>query len=314
MTAGYFSSAPTSATPTPGLEGEEKEEDGSDDNIADDPDKISSETKGEPCKNSAEAATILDEDDEHLNALLFTQTQLGFKLVEAKRKTQFAQQQSAFAKKDRQRDERRQVRNRELEERREEYERKHGRPPVCPRYNRSEECDGTQCKDIGSGRFSHPGRCRDPKHVVRGRVGECVLWHFWDKAKTAAAKKAEARKAGNSQRGTKSSNNGGGYPQRTNNGEGKTGSGNPSARNGKDSAEVSRLKKKLAKYKAKEVRPSPPSPPLQSSLVHFPPLAAPAAAVAAPAAATAAPLNLAAVLAQFSTRMSRMEAYLIPQQ
>jgi hypothetical protein len=160
-----------------------------------------------------------DDEEEVLNALLFTQGQAEFQLVEAKRATQYAKQQATHAKKERQRDERRQVREQEHTARREEYERKHGRPPVCPRYNRSEECDRTQCKDIGNGRFSHPDRCMDPAHVVRGLHGDCLLWHFWDKVKSSEfakkqKEKAAKTKASNSQWGTKGSNNGGGYPQK----------------------------------------------------------------------------------------------------
>jgi hypothetical protein len=157
---------------------------------------------------SSEAAGD-DEDDNELNSLLYTQTQAEFKLVEAKRATQYARQNAALEK-ERQSIERRQVREREVEARRAAYEKKTGRPPPCPLMSRSQECNSTQCKDIGNGRFSHPERCRNPKHVVQGQVGDCVLWHFWANM--------PPKPAGNGHRGTSSSNGNGKLSQSRGNG------------------------------------------------------------------------------------------------
>jgi hypothetical protein len=177
-----------------------------------------------PVSSNADAtpppvATSVGEDDARLDLLLFTQVkaeaeekEAEFKLVTAKRASQLARQQAAAAKKDRQRLERQQERKHGHAVRRAEYERKWGYPPNCPRYNRSKECDGTQCKYIGKGNFSHPNRCMNPAHVVKGLHGDCLLWHFWDKVKSAEFAKKQKGKTSkvtsNTQRRTKDSNNG----------------------------------------------------------------------------------------------------------
>jgi hypothetical protein len=209
-----------------------------------------------------------NDDDDELNSLLLTQTQAEtdekeaeFTLVTAKRASQLGKQRASAAKKERQHLERKQVREREHAVRREDYERKWGRPPVCPRYNRSEECDGEQCKDIGNGRFSHPDRCLNPVHVTKGLQGDRLLWHFWDKAKSYEfAKKrreqnekdkAKPKALSNPRWGTKSSNNGGGHP-RVNGSKtvgGKPRNGRPQQQNQPVSKEVADLQAQVEEMK-----------------------------------------------------------------
>jgi hypothetical protein len=202
-------------------------------------------------------AELEAEQEAYLQDLLQTQTQAEsaktqaeWRLVEAKRATQLAKQRAALEKKERQQVERQQERERGHAVRREEFERKYGRPPVCPRYNVSEDCEGHQCSDIGNGRFSHPERCLNPKHVVRGQVGDCVLWHFWVKQ---PKKKPVIPVWGNLQRGAKGSKNSGGDP-RKNGPKAKSGSGagrnsNTTQRNG-ESKGMAELKAQMVEMKA----------------------------------------------------------------
>jgi hypothetical protein len=235
----------------------------------------------------ADFQSLLHDDDARLNSLLNSQTQAEtqereaeFKLVTAKRASQLARQQAAAAKKERQHLERQQVRERGHAARREEYERKWGRPPVCPRYNRSEDCDGTQCRGIGNGRFSHPDRCLDPAHVIKGLQGECLLWHFWDLVKTAEynrKRKEKAVKSSNSQWGAKGGS-GGNLQKETNGRKGnKAVHGNSHQHRGqKSSKEMEDLKAQVAEMKTLlsmrcTTEAWPALPPPEKSLTVMPP-------------------------------------------
>jgi hypothetical protein len=98
----------------------------------------------------------------------------------AVRQSQAATQASTQANEVQRRDERHQARERRQREKRDCYTKATGRWPTCPIMCGSKTCNGDLCGDLyPEEKFDHPTVCRDKSHVVRGKVGGCLLFHFW---------------------------------------------------------------------------------------------------------------------------------------